>query len=428
MEKLNHTQLEKLTAVGTGILMSCVLVVPGAYALLAVWLALWGLVYLKGFTTRVWRPSIELFGPWLWLGLSAYVLIGVTKGIANGVHWGYYEAYVPMLLAPLMLNAVISLRLPQMTLWMGAAMGAILAGLVATYQSLVLQVGRAGGALNNVIMFGDIAVVLAMFAAFGSLYGVDRHQPSKYRWILYLGAFMGLWASLLSGSKGGWLSILMLAVLWAWMALSHWHWRYRVLMSLLVLLLIVAVALIAPADLVFDRIVSGFNGAMNWFTTGQITDGSVSIRLEKWRQAMGMMADEPIWGWGTQGAIDELRQRMIDVGAGDAWIQTENDFLQAGIVHGLLGLLSYLAFYAALIASFLKAKSQVLHAPRLMGLATVGIFLVVLFLEFGLSVIVLGRSAFRFTLMTWSVVVLGLLLLHSSQIKKSFPSFYRNSP
>ena len=101
----------------------------------------------------------------IWVGMAVYVLFGVTTGLFHGYKAAYFEAYVPMFLAPFIVNAVVVARPPVKMLWLGAATAAVLAGLVGSYQSLYLLMGRAGGAMNNVIMFGDLAVVLAMALA-----------------------------------------------------------------------------------------------------------------------------------------------------------------------------------------------------------------------------------------------------------------------
>jgi len=390
--------------------MAVVLVIPGAYAMLTVWLALYGLWHLRGFTARVWSPSLEVGGLAIWLGMLVYVVVGIGLGWWHAYKASYFEAYVPMLLSPFIVNAVVVARPPQAMLWLGAASGAILSGLVASYQSLYLQIGRAIGAMNNEIMFGDLSVVLVMFSALGWLYWAKDKQQTWIRWYLLLGVLMGMWASLLSGTKGGWLSILMLAVVLVWLVYSHWHWAKRNLAAFGVLASIGVLVSLAPHDLVVNRVISGLQGAHIWFNTGQITEGSVSIRLEKWNQATDMIADRPWSGWTTNGSREELSRRMVATGAGEGWIQTENDFLQAGVVHGLPAIISYIFFYAGFIWWFSRVKRISVANPAYFSFALAGILLPILMLEFGLSVVVLGRNAFRHTLIVWSMILMGYLI------------------
>ena len=395
----------------TGLLMAGILVVPGVYVLLTVWLALYGLWHLRGFAARVWQPSLTLGASPIWAGMAVYVAVGMGLGWWHGYKASYFEAYLPMLLTPLIVNAVVVAKPPVAMLWLGAAAGAAMAGLMAMYQSLVLDLGRAGGAMNNVIMFGDLSVVLAMFTMFGWIYW---GRAQKSRWIqaaFLLGTLLGLAASLLSGTKGGWLSILMLAVVFVWLAFDRWHWFKKVIVAGLVLATIVIAAFLAPKELVVNRVVEGVNGGITWFNTGQITEHSVGVRLEKWHQAVQMIADNPAVGWTTQGAIDELQSRMSRAGAGDIWIQTENDLLQAGIVHGLPGVASYLCLYLGIVWGFVRARQRWPNHALWVGLASAGAVLVVLMLEFGLSVVVLGRNAFRHTLIVWAMLVLAYLIV-----------------
>jgi hypothetical protein len=58
--------------------MSTILVIPVAYGILTLWLTLYGLLFMKGFVNRVWRPSIVMGASYIWYGLSIYVLFGIA--------------------------------------------------------------------------------------------------------------------------------------------------------------------------------------------------------------------------------------------------------------------------------------------------------------------------------------------------------------
>lgn len=413
MDTLNP--LHRLFPWVTGLLITGILVVPGAYVLLTLWLALYGLWFLQGFSARVWQPSLMLGASPIWAGMVVYVVMGMGLGWWHGYKASYFEAYLPMLLAPFIVNAVVVARPHVALLWLGAAAGAASAGVLAILQSLVLDMGRAGGAMNNVIMFGDLSVILSMFTMFGWIYW-GRYQKS--RWIhavLLLGTLLGLTASLLSGTKGGWLSILMLAVVFVWLAFDQWHWLKKMLIASLIFLAIALVAFLAPADLVVNRITNGVKGAQTWFETRQVTEGSVSIRLEKWTQGLNMIIDKPLTGWTTEGSIVEIdrRLRSTDAGVypGGSWSQTENDLLQAGIVHGVPSILSSLFLYGGIFWGFFRVRKRWPDQALWVGLTSAGAVLIVLFIEFGLSVVVLGRNAFRHTMIVWTMLVLGYLVL-----------------
>lgn len=399
----------------TGSILSLILVVPGAYAVLTLWLFVYGLWHVKGFFTRVWHPSLTIGASPIWVGMAVYVFFGVAVGWWYGYKASFFDAYLPMFIAPFIVNAVVTARPPQAMLWIGCSAAAILAGFVALYQSLVLDMGRAGGAMNNVIIFGDLSVVLFMFCIFGWVYWGRKQKTSRINALLISGSLFGLFASLLSGTKGGWLSIIMIVIIFSWLLEPQWEWYKKTLLSLIMCGFLILVAMLSPPELVLNRILSGFNGGAIWFSSGQITEGSVSIRLEKWSQAISMIAEKPWLGWSVDQAIIQVDLRLraagLDQGPVGYWTQVENELLQAGINHGLPAVFSYLFLYVGILIGFIRIRQKYPHNLIWVGLASVGSILPVLMLEFGLSVNVLGRNAFRHTFILLSMLVLGYLII-----------------
>ena len=150
--------------------LSVVLVMPGGPMLLALCLAGMGLWSYRDWGTdlaKVWEShAVRIMA----MGFAIFVGVGIFLGIWYDYRPGHYEAFIPFLLSPLMLHGVLKARLQAAVLWMGAATGAVTAGLYASYESLVLLTGRAMGAMNHPIIFGDLSVVLACIALFGILY------------------------------------------------------------------------------------------------------------------------------------------------------------------------------------------------------------------------------------------------------------------
>ncbi len=399
----------------TGAIMSTILVLPFAYGVLTLWLTLYGLYFIKGFIDRVWRPSLSVGASFIWYGLLTYALTGITLGLIHGYRASYYEAYIPMLLAPIIVNGVLVAKPSSTFLWIGAASAGLLAGMMASYQSLYLGIGRAFGAMSNIIIFGDLSVVMASFSALGLLYWSSSRSKNYFKIFLIAGVFFGVWASLLSGTKGGWLSILMVLIMVIWISLKKMHWSRKTLGVLIGLGLIIMVAFLAPSELVVNRIKDGVRGAQIWFEIGIVTDGSVSIRLEKWYQAIFMLIEKPLTGWGVQGAIVELQSRITLAGVSGVWIQTENDILQAGIVHGFPAIISILILYLCFIVSFVRMRKLNPSSSLCIGLSSAGILFVVLMLEFGLSIVALGRNSFRHTFIVWEMLIFSLLILNLNQ-------------
>lgn len=410
-------------------LLMLTLVMPGAYFLLTLGLAFAGMANLRRMPNAMFKQSVAVGAGWAWSGMAIYTLVGLGLGVGHGYKWSYYEAFVPMLLAPFVVGGVVSCRLPAWVFWFGSAIGATLAAVLATYQSLVLKMGRAWGALNHPIVFGDLAIVLAMASLWGLVYAQQAQKKKGFRWLLIVGTVSGVWASMLSGSKGGWVSVFLVALAFLWVQTRTWSLGRRLRATLGVLAALMLIFAMAPHDLVMGRIQHGIAAGLHWFETGVVTDGSVSIRLEMWRQSLSMISEKPWLGWSGNHALAAFDQRMTAAGQAGFGFTMENDLIQASVVHGMLGLAAALALYGGLFLTFWKSK-QHFQDSAAMGFSVVGMLLVMLMLEFGLSITVLGRNAFRHVLITWSMLLIGMMMLaiQSSSTRRSQRAQPDNAP
>ena len=397
--------------------LSLVLVMPGGPMLLALCLTgmgLWSFRDLRTDLASVWcRPAVRIMA----LSFAVFVGVGVFLGIWYDYRPGHYEAFIPFLLAPLMLHGVLKARLQAFVLWTGAATAAVAAGLYASYQSLVLLSGRAMGSMSHPIIFGDLSVVLACIALFGVLYFEQAKNQLWMRVYLLCGAAMGVWASLLSGSKGGWLSIIMVLLVFVWRVTAGKPLLWRFLGVVLISVLVAKGVWLAPEELVRERLEGVWGKIHLWFETGQVTDWSVSIRLELWSYALKLFAQRPILGWSGEGALTMLAQHLkpFNVPAGIAPV-FENDLLHYAAVSGLLGVLSVLTLYVGVFVGFWLYQKQ---GPKTFAYALLGMLLVALYFEFGLTVNALGRNAFRYFFCAMTVILLGLIILTTQETKES---------
>lgn len=397
--------------------LSGVLVTPGGPMLLALCLAgmgLWSCRDLGTDLAMLWEsPALRIMA----MGFAIFVAVGFFLGIWYDYRPGHYEAYIPFLLAPLMLHGVLKARLQPAVLWMGAATAAVLAGALASYQSLVLLTGRAMGAMSHPIIFGDLSVVLACIALFGVLYFEQSKNQLWMRIFLSCGAAMGVWGSLLSGSKGGWLSIIMVLLVFVWRVTAGKPVIWRFLGVALISALVAKGVWLAPEDLVRGRLEGVWGKILLWFETGQVTDWSVSIRLELWSYALELFTQRPILGWSGGGALAMLAEHLkpfnVPVGVAPVF---ENDLLHYAAVSGMVGVLSVLALYGGVFAGFWLYQKQ---GAKAFVYALLGMLLVALYFEFGLTVNALGRNAFRYFFCVMSVMLLGLIILATKENKES---------
>jgi O-antigen ligase len=83
---------------------------------------------------------------------------------------------------------------------------------------------------------------------------------------------------------------------------------------------------------------------------------------------------------------------------------------------GILGMFGLLAGYVGVWLAFWAWRR---HAdPEIKALSTIGLLLVPLYLEFGLSVSVFGINVFRSVFVTLAVILLAMIMVRLSSLKE----------
>jgi O-antigen ligase len=239
-------------------------------------------------------------------------------------------------------------------LWMGAAGGACAALAFIAWQRLALGLQRPGG-LMNPITFGDLSLCLA-WLALGGLIDRDGPPSRRSRWTAAGGVLCGLAASLLTGSRGGWLALLlMLALLPLWLPVPVLKWpllvrgRQRRRLVLAAPLLAGALAAAAwglPQTGVRDRVAVGVSDA-RLYLAGNPAATSLSVRLALWK-AGAMLARERPWTGRDPPAYKRRMREWVAQGrlspavfAPPAPPHLHNDALQMLVTRGVTGLLAW---------------------------------------------------------------------------------------
>jgi O-antigen ligase len=304
----------------------------------------------------------------------------------------------------LMLSAVpvvLVARPPARALWLGAAAGALASLAFVAWQGLWLGVVRPGG-LMNPITFGDLALCLALLSLAGALQGGDVRSDVRSdalgRWLAAAGVLAGLAASLLTGSRGGWL---MLALLILLPALLAWQGRLRPRVALALPLLAIVLAALAyalPQTGVRMRIAIGVSDA-RLYLAGNQAPTSLNVRLELWR-AGGMLIREHPW---TGLDTPDYKRRMR------AWVREgklsgavfappepphlHNDVLQVLVTRGVLGLTAWIGILLAPLGFFwmrLRQAGRRAQGPASPAYAAslAGLLLVLAYVSFGLTEVI----------------------------------------
>jgi O-antigen ligase len=406
------------------------LVVPSGHFVGPFFMAIAGLLYRQQALKLAPLTDPFLKASWIWL-LGCYwtmVVIGLSLSVWHSNPPGHYQLYVPFIFFPAIAWLIRAGRW-QIEPWLlSISLGAVLAFLYALYQVLELGHGRASGASNHPIPFGNTAIVLSAVASVSGVMFPFEGPHSKWKrlFVLLAGA-AGAGASFLSGSRGGWLSLLMIGVTVAYLATRNWpSWR-RHISAIAIISTLITAGLLAPKHVVEDRLVSGFNGGLQWLKTGEVTDGSVGMRLEIWRLSLKVIATKPWLGHGTVESHhlwEELSRKpdaspmllkLYDQNA--KFISFDNEWIGTLAGGGLVGSIGVLIAYLGVWIAFWHWR---LHTDQqIKTLSTIGLLLTPMYLEFGLTVSVFGTNVFRSVFVMMSVSLLALITVRFNALKDS---------
>tara|TARA_R110000851_G_scaffold289629_1_gene443776 strand:- start:2217 stop:3446 length:1230 start_codon:yes stop_codon:yes gene_type:complete len=272
-------------------------------------------------------------------------------------------------------------------LWWGAALGALVACGIVLVRWLVLGVDRVRVPDINAIPFGNLSLVLGVLSLVWAL------RRPKIPLLFGAAALAGLVASLLSGTRGGWVTLPVVGVvLWLCQGAeirrfwSAWPRPTR-------LLAVAGVALVAAFAVwqALPRAAVLVEDLRVYFVDG-VTRTSVGLRLDMWHTAWVLFLQKPLLGWGEGAMMPELR-RLIAVGelneqARYFGFQLHSDVLDTLARRGLLGLITLLLMYAVPLAGFVRRLKCGDVDVRVFALA--GTLVVLMFAGFGLT-----QSQFR---------------------------------
>lgn len=269
----------------------------------------------------------------------------------------------------------------------GAAIGGFVLLGIAIYQAYILGHSRAGG-FYNVIMFGSIAVVITL-ALFTSLLYI---KSSKMQYSIILLALLGaLVATILSGTRGAWLGLVVTVPLALGLTFIVKEIpRKRIMQVIVMSIVLTSIAGILVGDAILDR----------WQATSQALDASKALtdqtssigqRLTMWDAAIKIWYRNPIIGTGL-GDFQVDFEKMKESGE-IKW--ADMPFTSSGYAHntlfealtstGILGLIGLIlsTFLLPLVYFARALKVSVNEYDRYASVF--GLVFVTVFLIFGLT-------------------------------------------
>lgn len=308
--------------------------------------------------------------PLFLLALLVAVVVLVSK-LGTGVPWHETDNRMRVLVMPLFALAVVALRPARAWFWSGALAGLVAACAVVLHASL-------GGALRpggwtNPIVFANVTLGLMVVAAF-------CRPPGKMAWVLFA-QLAGLTAILLTGSRGAWPGLAVVATV-ALLA-GGWRLRFPVRTWLLFACLLSTMAWIAT-PLVVSRVGALQRDAVR-YDIGDV-DSSLGARLDLVNAAGDAFRAHPWLGVGVGNFGGYLETSTDCIESGDAYCKfghAHSDLPEWAATMGLPGLLAILLLYGVPLALFARRLRGVAWGSA--NPATAGLLFVATFALGGLT-------------------------------------------
>lgn len=273
-------------------------------------------------------------------------------------------------LAALLVLAFVLKYPPSMTVfYVATALGSVAAGLFALYQGLVLDVSRVAS-FDNPIHFGNGALVLAVVSLSGLIWRRAAPRPRLWVVLMITGFLGGLLASLLSGTRSGWVALPLFIVVWL---VAFWpeirvQKRFAAIAMVSTAVLIVLVYSLPGVQFRIDMAMDEVQGYVQDYQNAT----SVGLRLDMWKTGLTAFQQSPLIGVGPKG-YKLIESEMIASGTVHPYIahfrHLHNQFIDVLAKSGLVGLAGYLSMLAIPCVLFLRHLRSPSMAVRALAVA-----------------------------------------------------------
>lgn len=314
---------------------------------------------------------------------SGLIVILISQLYHQDLSARYFDSSARFLLA---VPIVLALRNVQMktlsVIQYGFPLGAITALLAVLAADPTVSYNAATYYLNH-IHLGDLALLLG----FLSVFSIDWTEKDRFavKLLKVLGLITGLTVSVLSSARGGWIAIPVFIAVYIYIR-TKGNFLKKVALATLLLGVIGLLGYLL-VDPIHQRLWMIYSD-LTVFSSGNV-DTSIGVRLQLWKAAFHLIAENPFLGVGADGfgqAMDALSASgfITPVAAGLGKGEVHNEILAQTVRFGIFGLCSILAIYFVPFFLFLRAAKSGTHQQN--GAAMMGMCVTLGFFVFGLTV------------------------------------------
>ncbi len=318
---------------------------------------------------------------WVTVGYFCTMLLSIL--IADGLDARFLSLgrKVHFLLAPLIALAIYQVNFPLKNLLLAIKAGVILIGIIVTVQFLLGSTRPSG--MINANIFGDIAVVML----FLSVIQVFSEKP-KEQIITFVAIIAGIAAVFLSGSRGSWLSFIILSIVFIILIYKPFLSGHKKRQLFLALFFSVLFSFIGTQTDAGKKITDAIVNIQSWDNGDQAYTSS-GVRMEMWESSLEAAKQSPWFGYGYRNSnievskyVDSHNQTIA------AFTHLHNEYLTNLVAGGVFGLLSMLALIFVPLIIFVKnIKNKETYSYALMG-----VLLCTGYITFGFTHIAFGEE------------------------------------
>ena len=200
----------------------------------------------------------------------------------------------------------------------------------------------------DVLSFGSLTLLFALLS-FAALTFFWPRLSWLNRFISIAGCLIGLYLSVTSGSRTGWLNMPVFLIAWALGFSLPTYGRLKTLF-ILFLILITAGIFIHSSPHFTSKVLAAINEISNYHWNTKSTEGSADIRISFYRMALFYFLHNPIKGWGDLGWKElmnspEIVQYASEYARNFPEHGFHNEILTSAVRSGIWGLVSSISFF-----------------------------------------------------------------------------------
>lgn len=347
--------------------------------------------------------------------LFAMAALPAAIFISQSYHHGYdghpYDAASRFLLA---VPVFMCLQRMKFSVISRVQYGFPVAAITGLLMSHHIAGGRYGIATLDLIHFGDFELILGMLSVL-SINWTGR-DALLLRILKIMGFLAGVYTSIASGSRGGWIALPIFLVIF--MYFRHGKFPRKATMALLTTFAVMCFTVYAVIPTIHQKVNETVDDLAVYHRGNP--DTSTGIRLQLYQAAVEIISKNPIFGVGPDGFAREMDAmassgKITVVAASYGKGEVHNELLSKTAALGIFGLIAMLSIYLVPLRMFYHAMRSNSGQVRQSGM--MGIIFVSGFMVFGLTVEVLNLTmAAAFFSLTVAVLLAACYnIYHSDQ-------------